>query len=180
MVEYTKYCLDCSKPVKIGPRCRSCSQRHNALSRRRRTCERCGSDFYVSPGDPDRYCGWDCYKSGPRPDRVFARDTRTCEFCGAEFQHLEGQGKGRFCSRGCSYRSRRKPSIVNGYRYVWSDEGKVAEHRLVASRALGRPLLSDEHVHHIDEDPLNNSPENLVVLSRSEHTRLHHQVRFAK
>lgn len=53
---------------------------------------------------------------------------------------------------------------VNGY---------VGEHRLVAAKTLGRNLTSAEAVHHIDLDIKNNSPENLVVLSRSAHQLLH-------
>lgn len=45
--------------------------------------------------------------------------------------------------------------------------------RKVASKAIGRELTSDEHVHHIDGDPSNNSPDNLAVMNRSEHLRLH-------
>ena len=40
-------------------------------------------------------------------------------------------------------------------------------------RKLGRPLGSSEVVHHIDWNPLNNSPENPTVVTRSEHMRLH-------
>jgi hypothetical protein len=38
---------------------------------------------------------------------------------------------------------------------------------------LGRKLTKNECVHHVDGDKLNNDPGNLVVLSRSEHQRLH-------
>lgn len=51
--------------------------------------------------------------------------------------------------------------------------GYVADYRLAMSEALGRPLLEDEHVHHIDLDQTNNQLSNLVVLSRSAHMRLH-------
>jgi len=47
------------------------------------------------------------------------------------------------------------------------------EHRVVAEALIGRPLRSDEHVHHKDENKQNNSPENLIVLSASEHLALH-------
>ena len=50
---------------------------------------------------------------------------------------------------------------------------KVAEHRAVAEKMLGRPLAANEVVHHIDHNRLNNSPENLMVMTRSEHQRLH-------
>ena len=38
---------------------------------------------------------------------------------------------------------------------------------------LGRKLASNEVVHHADGNPLNNNPRKLVVLSRSQHQRLH-------
>lgn len=47
------------------------------------------------------------------------------------------------------------------------------EHRVVAEQKIGRPLLPGEHVHHIDGDKHNNRPENLVVMTASDHLRLH-------
>ena len=51
--------------------------------------------------------------------------------------------------------------------------GYVLEHRLQIEKKLGRFLNSDEVVHHKDEDKHNNKIENLEVMSRAEHTRLH-------
>lgn len=47
------------------------------------------------------------------------------------------------------------------------------EHRIVAARMLGRPLKPDEVVHHIDCDKRNNRPDNLLVMTQSEHAKLH-------
>lgn len=49
------------------------------------------------------------------------------------------------------------------------------EHRTVAEQMLGRPLEPGEIVHHIDRNKRNNAPENLQVMTQSEHARLHAQ-----
>ena len=46
-------------------------------------------------------------------------------------------------------------------------------HRVVAEQKIGRPLHSDEIVHHIDGDIHNNAPENLQVMTQSDHINLH-------
>lgn len=47
------------------------------------------------------------------------------------------------------------------------------EHRVVAEEKLGRLLRADEVVHHIDCNKRNNHPDNLMVLTQSEHAKLH-------
>lgn len=49
---------------------------------------------------------------------------------------------------------------VRGYAY---------EHRLIAEAAIGRALTSNEVVHHIDGNKSNNAPENLQVVTATEH-----------
>ena len=47
-------------------------------------------------------------------------------------------------------------------------------HRKVAEKALGRPLRATEVVHHIDENPRNNNPDNLVICPSQEYHKLLH------
>ena len=56
---------------------------------------------------------------------------------------------------------------------------RVKRHRFIAEGILGRPLHAWEDVHHIDGNGLNNDPSNLMLVSNSEHTRIHNEQRRA-
>lgn len=49
----------------------------------------------------------------------------------------------------------------------------VDNHRLVAEQMLGRKLKRGEVVHHKNGDTTDDRPENLEVMTRREHSRLH-------
>lgn len=64
--------------------------------------------------------------------------------------------------------------------YVWiylkrddSYENKIKLHRYLMEIKIGRKLKSTEIVHHIDGNKLNNDINNLQIVSRSEHNRIH-------
>lgn len=52
-------------------------------------------------------------------------------------------------------------------------KGLYPLHRVLMENKIGRLLSDDEDVHHLDEVKMNNDPENLKVLTKAEHTRLH-------
>lgn len=76
-------------------------------------------------------------------------------------------------------------TVINGRRLInvgkdhplANANGYALEHRLVFSTAIGRFLESHEHVHHINEDPLDNRIENLLVMTKAQHKSLHMRMR---
>ena len=51
--------------------------------------------------------------------------------------------------------------------------GYVLEHRLKVAKEIGRPLKSEEVVHHIDHDPQNNDIENLMLFRNNREHKLY-------
>lgn len=50
---------------------------------------------------------------------------------------------------------------------------KYEVHRLQVETAIGRKLSFNEVVHHKNGNKLDNRPENLEIMTRAEHSRLH-------
>lgn len=111
-----------------------------------------------------------------------------CPYCHNLIETRKTIGMKQVCCKKCykDYRKGKKVGnivdkvFISGYWYIYSPyhpyatkKGYVAEHRLVAEKTIGRFLRDDEVVHHINENKLDNTPENLLVLTQSEHIRLH-------
>lgn len=56
-----------------------------------------------------------------------------------------------------------------------SSSGYVLEHVLIAEQALGKPLPEGAQVHHVDGDPGNNAPGNLVICQDQAYHKLLHR-----
>jgi len=151
------------------------------------TCEQCAGVFYPASGAPNRFCSKPCYDQWMARNRVEG----VCEVCGAAFQMKPSQAKAwtrKWCSKACEGRGRMRRPLdrqhngrpvlltISGYLKVWEPghpkarSGWILEHRLVAERVLGRYLVAEEHVHHKNGDKTDNQPENLEVMSASDHS----------
>ncbi len=138
-------------------------------------------------------CGKDCYV---RPSRLKTQKHVTCSMeCSKKARSIwmKGEGNHQYGLKqelNASYIGKEK-KIKNGYEFIRiknhpfaEDDGFIRKHRLVAERYLmteeqsviinGNMYLNPElEVHHIDENKLNNSPENLIIVTKSEHRTIH-------
>lgn len=152
-------------------------------------CVICDKPFqnYFSPADIRRGCGKVCSK----PCKNILNGNlkrkgayRTCIKCSKQFwaspsydtHHKRKDGafsKRQYCSLPCYRNVGQKFVSHDGYYIVNTPKGQMKEHRWLIEQHLGRDLLSSEIVHHINWDKLDNRIENLQILSRAEHNRIH-------
>ena len=118
-------------------------------------------------------------------------------YCGIKFETTEAEikrGGGKYCSENCYHKSRCGKRSTNwkggrkinrdGYIELYKPDhpnsdimGYVKEHVFIMSEFLRRKLEKGEVVHHIDEIRDNNDIDNLELMLRGEHVRLHNKNR---
>lgn len=89
-------------------------------------------------------------------------------------EYLTPNGAVHIIYRGAIYRSNwHKPKYYYASSQVDGRHVRRALHRTIWQDYHGRPIPKGYHVHHKDENPLNNSPENLEAKPGGEHLREH-------
>lgn len=109
-----------------------------------------------------------------------------CPRCGRKVIRPTGEGKRlTACSQSCSQIGKRRGAykesvIISGYEYIYSPEhpnamksGYIGKHRLVLESKLGRYLMDGEIAHHVNENKLDNRPENIELMTFSKHSSFH-------
>ena len=107
---------------------------------------------------------------------------------------MSSRGKVLYCDADCHNTARRKSQkrqrtaggyirIFAGYGYPGvTKTGHIFEHRKVMQDLLGRPLLPEENVHHINGVRDDNRPGNLELWSTSQPQgqRVEDKIRWAR
>lgn len=97
--------------------------------------------------------------------------------CGMHSQRVRRYGDPNYVTPESQRRQNNRAAQIRRYSEIKPDTYRKLhgrhEHRVIAEQILGRPLLRNEIVHHIDGNKHNNNPKNLLVMTQSEHVRLH-------
>lgn len=115
------------------------------------------------------------------------RVTLTCKTCEKEYQvEPYREHTSKYCCWNCGQKGKAQAAAKiqiakrgTGLKHRYVKFFSRHQHRVVAEQMLGRPLVKGEVVHHIDGNGKNNSPSNLMVITQSEHVKMHHKAMMA-
>ena len=134
-------------------------------------CDNCGQQFEYRGRHKKRnhhfFCCPECGFAF-KEKRIYVN----CDWCGKPILKKRSdvaRNKHNFCNPGCYI------DFIN-FSNAGAPNQKVSGqilYRKLAEMKIGRQLTPDEEVHHIDGNHLNNSPENLEVVTASEHSKIH-------
>lgn len=154
-------------------------------------CQQCGNNFETTKFwlASRKFCSLKCAKAfhfGANHPGWKGPIEKKCKHCGCAFTRQFQSDRRVYCSHQCSAKgrsTRRDGKSIGsrhvgreGYIYIKVAEGVwVEEHRLVATKKIGRALVKGEVVHHRNGERIDNRPENLEVMSVSEHKKKHYE-----
>lgn len=109
---------------------------------------------------------------------------KKCKYCNGQFYCIQSRiKKAHFCSISCGLsganNQKYKGGTINpnGYRLIRVNGKQVREHRYLMEANLKRKLDTNEEIHHINGNKLDNRIENLQVLTKSDHSKISYQNR---
>ena len=162
-----------------------------------KNCDYCKKSFYLKPSRSTKknFCSMVCYGKDKRK-----RIKLFCVKCNKEFETIPAEiRKGRmFCSKSCrasatqngsdSHRWKGEKKInYQGYVLIYkpkhpycNKDRYIQEHRLIIEKHLGRYLHPFEVIHHKNRVKIDNRLENLEIITKSEHIKIHKSNWFKK
>lgn len=178
-------CEVCGNTYKTPPssRLRFCSKDCTTkwrITGRAVPCKHCGKDIWIRPSQTvKKFCSYACRdgwrsahpyniagkimcRAGEKNSMYGKRGELSSGWKGG--RRIDGTGRIRVIS----------PDGHSGFCEGPGRTRMILEHRFVMEKVLGRKLKDREVVHHINENPLDNRPENLMLFpSKADHSRYH-------
>jgi DNA-binding XRE family transcriptional regulator len=134
--------------------------------------------------------GYSKWKKNEQPNDktlrdLYIRDEKTQEEISNQFDVTKTTIKRWMEKAGIETRSRRETALKqfgppklylrNGYESFSGDNMEFFHHRLLAVAKYGYEAVINNHIHHKNEIPWDNRPDNIKVLSPADHAKLHHK-----
>ena len=146
------------------------------------TCKVCGKEFEAMAYAVERgkafLCSKDC--AGKWYTENYSGENNA-NF-GEEFTDEHRQKIGDAHAGEKNYRWKGGRKTQDGYQWLTTGNRHGRrynqEHRTIAEKSLGRPLLKNEVVHHINGDRSDNRNANLLICDTGYHMWLHHKMSY--
>ncbi len=130
-----------------------------------------------------KYCSQKCYWN----DRIGKPSIAIWSIKSRKSLSEQYKGKGNpMYGKPSKYRGKKRPELwgenhpnwkggwlQQGYKFICVEGRQLPEHKYFMELKIGRRLTSNEVVHHINHDRLDNRIENLQLLTRREHVFVH-------